>query len=248
MKNMEQKAIGLLKFLPWRIQSFIGLRPNGYLTFENIKNMKSFKILYGEKSLDIEGLVMPFHVEPELHANFKMANFDNYKKYCVSFYCLETRNAMVLDVHNVVTLLSKNKIILPLSTDPLKRKHHPARNIKYYPEKKILKGKTLLLSTTGAQGNYFHWSIDLLQKVGFANACGYAIKEFDFILVNKISQKFQTELLNIFGVPMEKIIETMPGCFYQCEQVVAPSYTPHSYFGFSFLRKHLLEVVYHQVF
>jgi capsular polysaccharide biosynthesis protein len=183
---------------------------------------------------------MPFHVELNLHENFRKLKIEEFHKYCSEFFVAELKNTKILDTDHVVTVIKNNKIIKQLSFDPLKREIHPSLTIFCYPQPIFLKGKTLLLATPGAQNNYFHFTLDLLQKIGFAKECGYSIDEFDNILINKILYDFQRDLLKIFGVPENKIVETMPNSFFHCEKVVIPSHSPHNYFGFSYINSTIL--------
>jgi hypothetical protein len=229
--------VNLLKHLPWRVQSLLKFRPTG---LKDIKS-KDIELRKSHFPILLEELKMPFHVENDLHENFRILKIEEFHKQCSDFFVAELENAQILDTHHVVTVIKRNKIIEQLSFDPLKREIHPSLTIFSYPNPTFLKGKTLLLSTPGAQNNYFHFTLDLLQKIGFAKECGYSIDEFDNILINKISYNFQRELLKIFGVSENKIVETMPDSYFDCECVVVPSHSPHNYFGFLYINTVIFE-------
>ena len=225
-----------MKYFPWQIQSLLRYRPSGLKDIIAV----NIKLCQNHFPLNIKELKMPIHVEDDLHDNFRKLKIEEFHKYCSNFYVAELRNSHILDNNNVVTVIKNNKIIEQLSFDPLKRVIHPSLTIYCYPKPIFLKGKTLLLSSPGAQNNYFHFTLDLLQKIGFAKECGYSVDDFDNILINKISYDFQKDLLKMFGVPENKIVETMPDSFFHCENVVIPSYSPHNYFGLSYVNSIVL--------
>ena len=229
--------VKIFKRFPWRFQSFLKFRPSGIIPLFKNKNIT---ILKKNFPLDVKELKKPIHIETELHENFKAIKIENFHKACSDFFCAKIQKVKIVNNNNVITLIKNNKIIETLSFDPLKREVHPTLTIFCYPKETYLKGKTLLLSTAGAHNNYFHFTIDLLQKLGFAKECGYSLNEFDNILINKLSFKFQKELLQLFNVPFEKIIETELNSNFNCEEVIVPSHSPHNYFGYLFLKKNIL--------
>jgi hypothetical protein len=231
-KNMNNSyfnlKVKLFRRFPWRFQSLIKFRPNG----SKIITSKDAELIKKHFPINLNELKMPIHVEVELHENFKKLKIEEFHKHCSDFYVAKLSNIQVFDNYNVTTIIKNNKILQPLSFDPYKRAIHPSLTIFCYPKPIFLKGNTLVLSSPGAQNNYFHFTIDLIQKLAFAIECGFVIDDFDYILVNKLTYNFQKELLKIFGIPENKIIETIPDSFFYCENVAVPSYSPHNYFGF----------------
>ncbi len=55
--------------------------------------------------------------------------------------------------------------------------------------------------------NYFHWMYDLLPKLEMLEKSSFSIDTLDAVLVNQCQYPFQRTLLNLMGVPDEKILD-----------------------------------------
>jgi len=91
------------------------------------------------------------------------------------------------------------------------------------PSARFLKGKTLILASTGGE-TYYHWMIDVLPRIGLAKKNGFKMESFDHFVVNGIAKPFQRETLQALGIPLEKcrVFEKRKNA-YLCEEVVLPS-------------------------
>ncbi len=232
-----------VKILPWRAQSLLGYRPEGVIDAEAFKKLSGIKVIEKHYPVKLDAVLPPVHVEEELHDKFKAITIERIREFCSDFFCADIGRASQLELENPTTIIKDNKILLPLSFDSNRRATHPALSIIEYPKKRKLKGKCLTLTTSGAINNYFYWTLVLSQKIGFLKSCGYSLDEMDYILINKPTYQFQMELIDLFDIPKEKIIETKIGDFIECEQMIALPRLRDNYFGFEFVRETMLNKI-----
>ena len=91
------------------------------------------------------------------------------------------------------------------------------------PPAEVLKGKTLVLASTGGD-TYFHWMTDVLPRLRLARKAGFEPSDFDHILVNGTDRPFQRETLGILGTPLHLCrIFSRKEKVYLCEEAVLPS-------------------------
>jgi|688.fasta_scaffold85580_2 hypothetical protein len=230
-------------FLPWKIQSILGYRPNGVIGENDFFNSKALKILKYHETPKIKKINLPVYVEESIFPSFLDVSIGGIQKYCSDFFVANIGKGQALDIDNVITIIKDNKVVLPLSYDPRKRDVPIAQTIYQYPEIKKLKGKCLVLSTTGARDNYYNWSVVMAQKIGFLKKFGYNLEEMDYILINKPIHNFQNQLIDIYEIPRSKIIETDTNTFYDCEQLIALPHLRDQYYGFEFVKAHMLSKV-----
>ena len=93
----------------------------------------------------------------------------------------------------------------------------------WMPPARFLKGRTLILASTGGE-SYYHWMLDVLPRVGLAEQNGFELERFDHFVVNGIIKPFQRETLQALGIPLEKcrFFEKRKKA-YLCEEAVLPS-------------------------
>lgn len=221
----------------------LGLRPRHLVTsIEAIDKRVLAKATY---SISLDENTLPIHIEDQLPASFYEYNRESLQKKCCNFYLAHLRHATYLNIGGHDSVIYKGAILEPLSFTRsyfgLSNKWvHPALRIDRYPQGKVLKGKSLLLSTIGAAGNYGHWIIDLLPRIGYTEYFGHKWNNFNHILINGLEYPFQQELVDMLGIPREKIFETGRNeCIY-CEELVVPSNAHHSMFGLKVIREKLL--------
>jgi len=65
--------------------------------------------------------------------------------------------------------------------------------------------------------------VDLLPRIGLAEAAGFAISSFDHVIVNHAGRRYQMDTLAALGVDPAKIIQLGSGDRVQPEELVAPS-------------------------
>jgi capsular polysaccharide biosynthesis protein len=91
------------------------------------------------------------------------------------------------------------------------------------PPAEVLKGKTLVLASTGGD-TYFHWMTDVLPRLRLIREAGFDPAAFDHILVNGTDKPFQKETLESLGVPLHlcRAISRTETAFL-CEEAVVSS-------------------------
>lgn len=91
------------------------------------------------------------------------------------------------------------------------------------PKPRILKDRSLLLASTGAE-TYFHWMTDVLPRLEIAKIAGFDPSSFDHIIVNQITKSFQMETLKQLAIPIERCrtFGDFPSG-YLCESLTIPS-------------------------
>ena len=93
----------------------------------------------------------------------------------------------------------------------------------WMPPPRFLKGKTLILASTGGE-SYYHWMIDVLPRIGLAKKNGFKMESFDHFVLNEITKPFQRETLEALGIPLEKCrVFGKKKNAYLCEEAVLPS-------------------------
>lgn len=93
----------------------------------------------------------------------------------------------------------------------------------WMPPARFLKGRTLILASTGGE-SYYHWMMDVLPRVGLAEKNGFELESFDHFVVNEIIKPFQRETLQALGIPLEKCrVFGKRKNAYLCEEAVLPS-------------------------
>jgi hypothetical protein len=115
------------------------------------------------------------------------------------------------------------RLVPELSKDVWGEKLHSALVRTHLPRPQQLSGKTLSLVTPEAAGNYHHWTMDLLPRVGQAERAGFALREFDHVLIKDRGLPYQLEALRRLGIDEEKIIRVNNGTHLQAEVLVVPS-------------------------
>jgi capsular polysaccharide biosynthesis protein len=81
----------------------------------------------------------------------------------------------------------------------------------------------LSLVTPEAAQNYHHWTIDLLPRVGLVERAGYALKEFDRVLIKDCGLPYQLEGLRRLGLDESKIVRVTDRTHLQADTLVVPS-------------------------
>lgn len=69
-------------------------------------------------------------------------------------------------------------------------------------------GRVLVLATPFAQGNYYHWMMELIPRIEILQASNNALFDaIDYFYINSPRTKYQKETLRALGIPSEKIID-----------------------------------------
>jgi hypothetical protein len=104
---------------------------------------------------------------------------------------------------SVVT--SDNKILADLSPEVWGVENHPIFSRFRLPKPRELPGSTGIAVTPEAPGNYYHWLIDLLPRIGLLKSSGHLL---DRVLINGIGAHYEETSLRALKFPVEKIYVT----------------------------------------
>lgn len=93
----------------------------------------------------------------------------------------------------------------------------------------IERPETLAVLAVAAQSVYYHWMFDLLPRIELIRRSQVGLASIDRFVLGKLTQKFQTETLNILGISQEKILEIPSDRPVQVKvnQLVVPSVWSH---------------------
>lgn len=231
----------IVRRLPWRLQTILGYRPKGEIKGNDFFGNEKYHLIHRHYLNHLTDIRRPDHVESELPPPYAAVSKEKIDEYCSGYFCATIANAGVLDTDYAISIIADGYLLEPLSVD-LDRPNMPHRalSIQEYPSAKVLKGTTISLATNGAYNNYFHFLIELGQKIGFLESCGISMNDVDHILINKRTYTFQKNLTAVLQIPESKIVETELNSYYQCEKLIVPSYVQHSYYGHEYVRDKVL--------
>lgn len=124
---------------------------------------------------------------------------------------------------------------------------HPAEDSWPYrrfflPKQFFLKGKGLLLASTGGE-TYYHFMCDVLAKLHILEMQGIKAGDFDHILLNTLDKPFVRDLVNMLHFKETQLRALDQGHGYRVERLVVPSPvsilgSPHKAIA-AFFQKHL---------
>ncbi|GIP39132.1 hypothetical protein J31TS4_24120 [Paenibacillus sp. J31TS4] len=83
--------------------------------------------------------------------------------------------------------------------------------------------QTLGVLSYFSSGNYFHWMLDVLPRLGLLSYSGRAID--GYIICGDGAPAFQNETLSLMGVPLNQVIYTHNRFHLQARRLVVPSLT-----------------------
>jgi capsular polysaccharide biosynthesis protein len=96
------------------------------------------------------------------------------------------------------------------------------------PRPRTLAGRTLYLVTPEATDNYHHWVIDLLPRLGLVTRAGFAVADFDHVIVNHAGRRYQRDSLAAAGIAEERIVPAGDSLHVRAECLVVPSLKGHN--------------------
>jgi capsular polysaccharide biosynthesis protein len=122
------------------------------------------------------------------------------------------------------SVFTRNGQLIPaLSKDIWGPRLHSAFTRSRLPRPEWLPGKTLSLLTPEASGNFHHWMVDVLPRIGFVQRAGYSLKDFDRILLKYRGLPFQKETLRRAGIDEKRIMVVDDDTHIEAETLVVPS-------------------------
>ena len=91
------------------------------------------------------------------------------------------------------------------------------------PQPVTLKGTTAILTSRGADTNFYHWTIDLLPRILLLKRALGTLEGLDHFLINHRGLRFQLETLEELGIPMGKVISPTAAHHFRLEHALAPT-------------------------
>lgn len=115
-----------------------------------------------------------------------------------------------------------NKILKDMLVDGC-----PELSVKMMPNEVRCADKLLVLSSCWG-GNFYHWLTWVVPRICMVEQAGYNLKDFDKIAINYLGFEFQRNLLELLGIPKNKIIGTIEnGAVLRAKTLVTASLPSH---------------------
>jgi len=131
----------------------------------------------------------------------------------------ELEEVEVIGGYSAALITSNSQLIGELSPDVFGARNHELFGRFKTPKPTKLSGRSLLLATPEAAGNFSHWLFDLLPRLSAVEAAGQSLSTFDHYIVNSYQAGFQIDSLNTYGIPKERIHLLGPKDAFSCESV-----------------------------
>ena len=152
--------------------------------------------------------------------------FDNHYEY--SIYKIDKARLYTDRVHDMAVILDNSIVEGPSYQLRPINNVEVEKNIvfeKGTPRiRKELKGTILSLLTGGAgNNNFFHWMFDVLPRIGICEKI-LNISQIDYFLLPNLEKKFQSESLDILGVPNNKRLSSKNYRHISGSQIIATSH------------------------
>lgn len=80
-----------------------------------------------------------------------------------------------------------------------------------------------VLTTQGAESNFYHWTIDLLPRIHLLRQALGSLDGIDFFLVNHQNRKWQLESLADAGVPLDRVVVPTSRTHWRVSDLVVPT-------------------------
>ncbi|OYU12432.1 MAG: hypothetical protein CFE38_08170 [Comamonadaceae bacterium PBBC1] len=156
----------------------------------------------------------------------RSTNFTKYGLFLV-------KDAFVLSVPYDSSITSKNrkiytasKIYQPIISTQKTDTFHAMKYLmlnRRVLNKLEIKGRTVLLGAYFADSkNYFHFWLDVIGDIWYLEEMGISLDSLDHILILHSSTKWQSEILALCNVPIEKILILSDFDLIKCELLILP--------------------------
>ena len=182
---------------------------------------------------------LPRTIEAKTHWHFQK----NSEKQTPEVFLATIPNGKVLGAYGSV--ISGDNIVLgDLAYEWFFGSHQHSSLFKFkLPPVQKLNGSAANLATTSGW-NYYHWLLDLLPRFDILQRGGVDLGSVDSFIVNAGSAPYQTDTLDLLGIPKSKRVVTQRRAHFQADTLYAPSlpglhsHTPK--WAVDFLRKSFL--------
>jgi len=152
-------------------------------------------------------------------------------------FVIELPNARL--IRKFGTLTTPDGVILGdiSRTDQWFKPEHPIMEETELPPARWLRGTYLAIPSYYVCT--YHWLIDLLPRIRLVEMAGYRLSDFDGFLIRKPKYPAHVDALPMAGIPLEKVKWTTHNFHFQCDRVVAPSFTNNTRESHAFIFPYL---------
>ncbi len=114
-------------------------------------------------------------------------------------------------------------VLADLSPEVWGPANHPIFRAGTLPKSRLLNGRIAIGVTPEANGNYYHWLLDLVPRVLLLKHAAQNFSNYDALLLNGSRANYEREILAALGVPPEKIRYVDSRERFQIASAVFPS-------------------------
>ncbi len=159
----------------------------------------------------------PKSVNPQIFAPFNQNSQVNFPEtFVVTIPQGRAWSDCTIITHNDYLLADVSNAYVPVEQHPVfkKWKLRPAR---------YFHGKLAVLAVLSGDHNYYHWMFDVLPRLHLLATQGITITDVDYFFMNRCQFPFQTEMLAMLGIPLDRVIECTTQSHVKAEQLIVPS-------------------------
>jgi hypothetical protein len=139
--------------------------------------------------------------------------------------------AFIFEIPNVnfwaryggAVVTADNVLLADLSPEVWGSAKHPVFSRWHLPKSELLNGRIAIAVTPEADGNYYHWLLDLLPRVLLLKHATQNFSNYDTLLLNGSRANYERETLTTLEVPPEKIRFVDSRDRFQIASAVFPS-------------------------
>ncbi|MCE0498811.1 MAG: glycosyltransferase family 61 protein [Methylacidiphilales bacterium] len=132
------------------------------------------------------------------------------------------RDAMVSGRRGGLVVSNRNQFFANLTYYHSGSHLHPSAVPIRVPTPEKLKGTGAYLCTPQADGNYYHWMIDLVPRLWLLEQAGFTPRNLDYVFVNGENRAWEKETLLAYGFRPEQICNCTKVNRYQIERLAVP--------------------------
>ena len=202
-------------------------------TFQEVSELTPFK----DRHLSPPSVVLSDLLEPEKRqvVEQKFRSYESVQDHAIK---VVTGSSIRLasDANNVL-LISANG-------HPIKGLSVAMNGINFVQEHLIwprvtqLLGHTLMGSAAMAEANYYHWTLEVLPRLGAVLNSGFRWHDFDQFLIRNKGLPFQIESLQALGCPLSRVVQEVGRACFDCERLTTVTH-PANYIPSEFAVNYL---------
>lgn len=89
-----------------------------------------------------------------------------------------------------------------------------------WPKVMQLRGHTLMGSAAMAEANYYHWTLEVLPRLGAVLNSRFRWHDFDQLLIRNKGLPFQIESLRALGCTLSRVVQEVGRACFDCERLI----------------------------